>query len=194
MYCQKCGAELSEGANFCNSCGTRLEAARQQAPQSYQQDGIPQQPAVKAKRKKGCLIPILIALALIIVLIVLALGNGGEVSFSTANLQEMATASEVNSDTMKPVSKTSTFTTQAPVIYATVLVKNAPEGTKLSAKWIYLPESFEIAAVDFSTTEVNQYVAFNLTKPVDGFPPGKYSVEFFLGDKPAGSLEFDVTQ
>lgn len=35
-YCPNCGAQLSDNANFCGSCGTRLDAASQASEQPKQ--------------------------------------------------------------------------------------------------------------------------------------------------------------
>ena len=35
-YCPNCGAQLSDNANFCGSCGTRLDAAPQASEQPKQ--------------------------------------------------------------------------------------------------------------------------------------------------------------
>ncbi|HOR85463.1 MAG TPA: zinc-ribbon domain-containing protein [Bacillota bacterium] len=187
-FCENCGKELSFGAGFCKYCGTAVKKI-QENPVAQAERG---RPAAKPKKKKGCLIALLSIVGIIVLLIAMAIANGGEISYSTAKLSEAVMASEVDPVTMKPVAKTDTFSAQTPVIYAAVLVRNAPDDTKISTKWTYIPENYEIIMLDFNTTEASQYVAFHVSKPDQGFPLGEYKVEFFLNDEPADVLNFSV--
>ena len=40
-FCQNCGAQFSEGAKFCPSCGTPVQAV--EAPAPVQQEAVPRQ-------------------------------------------------------------------------------------------------------------------------------------------------------
>ncbi len=199
LFCTKCGAELQSDARFCRACGAptgvpnaAADPVSAQQPRQSHASGEPfdAQPQPKQKKKRrGCLISIL---AVIVLFIVLAIANGGEFRFSTANISEPAMASSVDPVSMKPVSKTDVFSPQSPIIYATALVKNAPSDTKISAKWIYVDAKIDIATVDVKTTQTNQYVAFNLTRPANGFPAGEYKVEIYLNDKLKETIKFTV--
>ncbi len=201
LYCVKCGAEIEPGARFCKSCGASTGGESepaysyipQQSPPVYNRSEAPySQPEPKSKKKKkrkGLLIAVLGLLAL---LIVLAIANGGEIGFSTANISQPAMASSVDASTKQPVNKTDVFSTQNPVIYATILVKNAPSDTKITAKWTYVDGSVDIGTVNFQTTQTSQYVAFHLTKPDSGFPVGAYKVEIYLNDKLKETMKFSV--
>lgn len=49
MICQKCGAALEEGAAFCPSCGTRVQAEAQQATTATVGVGATAVPGAKSK-------------------------------------------------------------------------------------------------------------------------------------------------
>ncbi len=49
MICQKCGAALEEGAAFCPSCGTRVQAEAQQTPMATAGVGATAVPGAKSK-------------------------------------------------------------------------------------------------------------------------------------------------
>jgi hypothetical protein len=201
QYCAKCGAPLQQDACFCKACGAPVGAGSESSGPSSPQQPQPaysrseaqySQPALKPKKKKrGCLIAILAVIALFIVL---AIANGGEFNFSTANVSQPAMASTVDSVTMQPINKTSVFTAQSPIIYATVYVQNAPTETKIKAKWTYVDSKIDIGTVSFQTTQTNQYVAFNLTRPNNGFPVGSYTVDIYLNDKLKETIKFTVNK
>lgn len=210
-FCASCGAPVTAPGHFCASCGAPLQSAQEgthiqpfpgtQAPpvSSY---GAPAysstytnaavQPSVKPKKGKGWLIALLVVLVLAAGLVTLLILNGGEVSFSTVNLSEFAMASGVDPVLLSPTVKTDVFATDAPIVYATMLVKNAPEGTLVSADWVYEKEAYKIGTAEIATTETNQYIAFNLTMPDTGFPEGEYRVDISLNGEFERSMTFRV--
>lgn len=197
QYCVKCGAEIEPGARFCKSCGASIGGERepeyssipQQAPPVYNTPHPQPEPNPKKKKKKGCLFTVL---GVLVLLIVLAVVNGGEIGFSSANISQPAMASSVDASTKQPVNKTDVFSTQSQVIYATVLVKNAPSDTKITAKWTYIEGNIDIGTVNYQTSQTSQYVAFHLTRPDSGFPVGAYKVEIYLNDKLKETMKFSV--
>ena len=92
MFCPNCGTQLPDEANFCGTCGTRLNV--QPAPQTVpeepmapQQEYIPYAPVGEVdpyampeapkKKNRSMLIGIIAAVAVVAVLLVLLLGGGG---------------------------------------------------------------------------------------------------------------------
>lgn len=210
-FCASCGAPVTTPGHFCASCGAPLQSAQEdgthvtppgtQAPPvsgygapaySSTYTNAAAQSSMKPKKGKSWLIALLIVLLLAAGLIALLALNGGEVSFSTANLSEFAMAAEVDPALLSPAIKTDVFSTDAPIVYATMLVKNAPEGTVVSADWVYEEEDYTIGTAEVSTTETSQYIAFNLTMPDTGFPEGRYRVDISLDGKFQRSLTFQV--
>jgi hypothetical protein len=63
MFCNSCGREIEDGSAFCGFCGVPLENSQQRS--EIQQDQQVQQ-APKKKRKKGCLISVIVLLAILI--------------------------------------------------------------------------------------------------------------------------------
>ncbi len=151
----------------------------------------PAQPKKKSGAKKGCLIAVAAVAAIFLIIIILALANGGSVEFSTANISEATIAASVDETTMEPLDNTTVFFTNAPIIYASVLVENAPDDTVVTAVWSIDGE--EAATSDYTLTEVNQYVAFHLA-PAAGaaFPAGDYTVTLYLDGNEEETLEFTV--
>lgn len=141
------------------------------------------------------IIPIILVwiLTMFIAFVILVFGASSEaLEDEPVSLNKPVMAAEVDSVTMKPVKEVTTFTTDTSDIYATALVKNAPEETKISVKWIYVTGNVEAAASEVYTTAEEQYVAFQVTKPDSGFPTGEYKVELYLNDVLDETLEFVV--
>src|SRR3972149_1452038 len=95
-------------------------------------------------------------------------------SVSTAKLSEEAMASTVNQETKAPVATVTTFAPDAPAIYATAKLSDAPEGTKITATFHYLEGGDRQIAEDEVTAEGTRYVMFTLTPPTNGWPAGQY--------------------
>lgn len=201
MFCQKCGVQNTDVARFCLNCGAAMEQ-QPQAPiqqpqyqqQQYQGDLMqpPQhaQPMQKTKKKKGCLILILVVLGIVVSLFVLAALNGGEVSFSTANVKDAYMASEINLDTAEPIVKTDTFSQSTRIIYVTAYIKNVPGNVAVSTVWTYLPTG---EGMNSEKTILNRdaQVQFNVSMP-NGFLPGDYKVEILIDEKVKETLSFSV--
>lgn len=207
MYCPNCGQQIPDDTRFCPHCGqqskpAQTQPASQQTPQQvpyqqayqqqpYQQPPYQQQP-VKPKKKTGCLIGAIVAGVLVVALIIALILGGGSCSVTTARLTDAAMASMVDPDTLQAVSKTNRFSPATPVIYATALLKNAPEDTLITAKWYYVTEDIDIASVDIESTETNQYISFSLSRPDNGFPVGDYEVELYIDGELSETLKFSV--
>lgn len=205
MYCQNCGSQLSDNSNFCPNCGSKKDKGSipteqnqydtqqheqpQYQPPQYQQY---EQPYKKPRKKrKGCLITLLIGLGIIVLLLVIAALNGGEIGFSTANVAEAYMASQINEATAEPVVKTDTFSTNDSVVYATAKIKNVPSDTKVTAIWHYIPTGESLPSENYITVNKDMWVQFSLENP-NGFVPGDYKVEIVLNDEVVKTLNFTV--
>lgn len=115
-------------------------------------------------------------------------------SFSTANIQDLATASEIDENTLKPVEKASTFSPSTPKIYLTGSLNNAPDDTMIKAKWIYLEDdpAVEIDSATYEAKDSDSDFQFSLSMPDDGWPVGKYQVRLYINDKIKEAVKFDV--
>ena len=211
MYCQNCGQKIPDDSRFCPLCGqSNTPPQSQQTPQQdpqqepnqqpyqqmpyqqpYQQGPYQQQP-VRAKKKTGCLIGAIVSAVLIVVLVIALIAGGGSCSVTTARLTNAAMASMINPDTLQAVSKTNHFSPDTPIIYATAMLKNAPEDTLVTAQWYYVTDDIDIASVDIESTETNQFISFSLSRPDNGFPVGDYEVALYVDGELSVTLEFSV--
>ena len=119
---------------------------------------------------------------------------GCNLSITTANFQNIQTASQVDNTTKKPITVTSTFTSTSPFIYVTGSINNAPEGTTIKGEWIY-NETDPVTIIDsatLKTVEVDTDFQFNLSKPTNDWPTGKYEVKLYIDDKYIQSVNFEV--
>lgn len=144
------------------------------------------------KKKRGCLIAVIAVLLIFGVLIVAAALNGGEISFSTANVAEACMASQIDMNTFEPVTKTDVFAQTDSVIYVTAIVKNAPDKTKVSAIWYYISTGDSMRSEnDIYTKDANTRIQFSLTNS-NGFISGDYKVEILLNDQVKETVNFQV--
>lgn len=200
MFCQKCGAQIDAGTSFCRSCGAPISASQAenalyQQPQQpqYQQPSYGQPEYQKPKKKKkGCLISIIVVAALLVILIIAAVLNGGELSFSTANVSEAYMASSIDEETSEPLVKTDVFPQSTTTeIFATVLIKNVPDDTKVSAIWYHIPTDSSLPSENDIMADTDMWINFSLTSS-GGFATGEYKIEILLNDEVEETLYFTV--
>ena len=116
-------------------------------------------------------------------------------SFTTANLSDVKIASEIDSD-LKPVTPADRFAADAPMIYVTGTLNNAPEGTKIKIEWVYVetePHTL-IDVIELETQEITSDFESHLSKPDNGWPVGQYEVRLYIDDneEPAEIAAFVV--
>lgn len=88
MFCQKCGKENHEGAQFCQNCGATLDATAQAgatppAPSAFQQPVVTAQPP-KKKKKAGKIVAIILGAIIVLVVLGNILGSNGTENDTTA--------------------------------------------------------------------------------------------------------------
>jgi hypothetical protein len=114
-------------------------------------------------------------------------------SFTTANFTNLQMASELDKQN-NPVTITSTFTTSSPIIYATGIIKNAPQKTVIKSEWYYL-ETEDVTFIDeisYEVTEVTTVFYFSFSKPTSGWPLGNYEVKLYIDGVYKSTLSFKV--
>jgi hypothetical protein len=94
-------------------------------------------------------------------------------SVSTASISDVKVCTSLNGSECG--SDASSFHSDAPVIYCSATLKNAPSDTKVNFEWKHDGESF--GKVDVTS---GSGVVQSSYKPPSTFPPGKYSVTLKL--------------
>lgn len=131
----------------------------------------------------------------ILVMFALTIGLAGceaECAVSTAGLSDAAMATAINEETKAPTSAASTFAADAPAIFATVKLSNAPADTKVKATFHYLEGGDRQITEDEVKAGGTCYVSFTLSPPNNGWPAGQYETRFQLNGKEAMRLPFNV--
>jgi len=139
-----------------------------------------------------------ITLALCAALLVVAAGCGrkpadtgttGTTGTTVVKVTDVSLGRAIGSD--KAISDSTDNFRPNDTIYASVSTEGSASSATLRAKW-----SFEDGqTVDQSTQTIApdgpKRTEFHIAKP-NGWPAGKYKVEVFLNDQPAGTKSFDV--
>ncbi len=127
-------------------------------------------------------------LALFLFVIFTVATSACNVSYSSAKITDATMAKNVN-DKKEAVDPTTSFDPDVPVIHCVVKLANAPEDTKLKARWSVVnatgqePNS-KIADTDIVAGGNNNIVDFTLKPSGDGLPVGEYKVDIYLNPKP----------
>ena len=93
---------------------------------------------------------------------------------------------------------TTVFTADTPEIWATFKTKGAKKGDKLRGEWI----ADEVGEVAPPNTKIGEKILaleqddgggyFTFSKPTKGWPPGKYHLDIYAGDKLTATVKFTV--
>ena len=114
-------------------------------------------------------------------------------SITTANYTDLAVATDVDENN-GPVGITNTFAVDSPIVNVTGVLKNAPEGTIITAEWYYL-EGDPVIFIDeasYESVDTKTSFYFNLSKPYAGWPVGRYEVKLYIDDEYKESVMFKV--
>ncbi len=96
-------------------------------------------------------------------------------------------------------SPTTVFAGDAEKFYCYVQMRGKTAGANVSARWIAVEAQgvdpdFEIDRSQIALDGAQNLINFSLARPANGWPPGKYRVDLYLGDspEPVRSLSFNV--
>lgn len=96
-------------------------------------------------------------------------------SVSTASLSKVKTGLKLVKGEVKK--EVNVFSTDAPLVFVSAHLNNAPKDTKVSFTWRYLEEGGQdIDSVEVESKTGENRVSSNLSKPATGWPPGKYEI------------------
>jgi len=142
------------------------------------------------------ILTIILSILLIISLGLTAAGCEGEAPAATAGISDITMAKGVDA-AKKPVNPTSRFTTDTPEVFCSAKMNNAPPGTKVTGKWIYVSGELAEASgyeIDSATLEIQgtSYFSMSLSRPTNGWPKGIYAVVLLIDGEEAGSAPFTV--
>ena len=114
-------------------------------------------------------------------------------SVTTANYTDLTVAADVDENN-GPVGRTNTFAVDSPMVNVTGVLKNAPEGTIITAEWYYL-ESDPVVLIDgasYESLDTTTTFYFSLSKPNAGWPVGNYEVKLYIDEEYKESVTFKV--
>jgi hypothetical protein len=100
----------------------------------------------------------------------------------------------------KDTRRTKKFTTDAPQIYAFYVGLALKEGDELKGAWLAddvgdaAPKNSKIGEASIKAKTATDSGAFSLSKPTNGWPPGKYRIEISVNDKVVEKLKFTIAE
>jgi hypothetical protein len=123
-------------------------------------------------------------------------------NFSTAKVADAKMAKGVN-DKFEAIEPTTVFDSSDKVIHCLVYLANAPDNTKVRARWLVVNAKGQkpgdkLAETDIDTGNSKNNLDFTLKPSGAGLPAGDYKVDIFLNpqpgkeEPPAKSLDFTI--
>lgn len=127
--------------------------------------------------------------ALAFLLLVACGGDGGEISFSTANIQNGRLSADANG-----ANSTTTFQ-PTDTVYVLADLQNAPDDTTVKAEFYALNvpgEEGDFLIDQTALTGGSSALTFTLSPPDNNWPAGDYRVDVYLNDELDQSLSYSV--
>jgi hypothetical protein len=112
-------------------------------------------------------------------------------------LTELAVASSVYGLTQAPKELTDRFYPDTPVVYLTMFMSGAPEGTKIRVDWYFLGVDSKMEQLIIPaelTTGGTRQLAFNMKPGAGDLPVGKYEARVYLNDDELKRVPFNVVE
>ncbi len=116
---------------------------------------------------------------------------------SPVSLSEATMSKGVDPKTRMPIAPTDVFTTEAPAIYCSAKLSNAPPATKVTAEWIYVKGELKgvtnhVIDTWSDNTEGTGYLYVTMACPEEGWVRGHYRVVLYLNDRKQSSVSFQI--
>jgi outer membrane usher protein FimD/PapC len=98
----------------------------------------------------------------------------------------------------KDTKPTDTFDATVPKLYAFFRSTGTSKDDKFRGVWIAddvggaAPANTKIDEASLAADQDNFYGAFSLTKPTNGWPPGKYHIDIYVNDDLATTVKFTI--
>lgn len=186
MFCQKCGSENPENAQFCKSCGAALHNPVAQSnpapavPPTFQQPVFQQPVTVQPpkKKKKGKIVGIVVGAIVVLVILGSALGSGDSENTNTTNATTAGNANASVSDSTE--SKTTKVPEEETIKVSAVDILAEYKANEVGADAKYNGKMVEISGVidDFGKDVLGTtYITIS-----DGKEFSTNSVQFYFKD------------
>lgn len=110
--------------------------------------------------------------------------SGCNFEFSTANVSDIKTCTDFGSTLCN--NSQAVFPTNAPAIYISCKLNNAPENTLVTFTWKYMegaPLVIDEVTLNSGNEGMNLDLNSSLSRPNNGWPTGKYQVEIRIGSQ-----------
>jgi hypothetical protein len=85
-----------------------------------------------------------------------------------------------------------TFPKNTPHLFGTFRTTGTNKGDRIHAVWVNSSTKKPLYKIDMTSTEPNFYGTVSISAPPTGWPPGKYELDIYLGNKMAGSASFNI--
>jgi len=130
---------------------------------------------------------ILVAAALIVFAV------GCSFSVSTAKIEDALMTTSIDANGM-PGEQVVSYSSNAPVLYASAKLLNAPDNTSIRIVWTYLTGDQLMDEITLDSGDISDRYIYSSYEPSSALPEGNYQVEFFVEDRdePDASLMFIV--
>lgn len=122
--------------------------------------------------------------------------NVPDLNNSAASISNVSTATAVTTDG-QPLSASSNFLANTPVIYVSAQVTGAPSGTNAGAKWYYVKDSYgnqvnHLLFDDSTSVTGTQFFSFNHGPSGGMWGTGDYSISLYLNNAETTKIAFTV--
>lgn len=107
---------------------------------------------------------------------------GCSFNFSSAKIEDAIMTNSIDDNGM-PGDQVVSYTADAPMLYASAKLHNAPDNTKIRVVWSYLTGDQLIDEITLDSGDIADRYIYSSFAPSDLLPEGNYQVAFYVEDR-----------
>ena len=107
---------------------------------------------------------------------------GCSFSVSTAKIEDALMTTSIDANGM-PGEQVVSYTSDAPMLYTSAKLLNAPDNTSIRIVWTYLTGDQLMNEITLDSGDISDRYIFSSYEPAAALPEGNYQVEFFVEDR-----------
>jgi len=134
-----------------------------------------------------------IAIVAIVMALVL-LATACSFSVSTANIQDAIMTDSIDAEG-KPGATVTSYSPDAPMLYVSAKVMNAPDNTQIKFVWTYVTGNELIDEITVDSGNISDRYVYSNLEPTAQLPEGDYMVQIFIDERkePDATVNFTVS-
>ena len=132
---------------------------------------------------------------MVVALALAVFATGCSFSFSTAKIEDAIMTESIDAEG-KPGATVTTYTPDAENLFASAILRNAPDNTQVKFVWTYVTNNELVAEATVDSGDITDRYISSSISPKAPLPEGDYMVQIFIDDRkePDATVKFTIAE